>query len=318
MKTIFYTLIIIIIPFCGQAQFYEFVSFNRIYFESDNWTSLTNGEVWDDPDLQVDLPFDFEFYGETINTLYVYGSFIATDESYMSPFDLDIIDRGYNDNQSLSEIRYTTEVTDDNELFIIEWHNVGFYAEIYDGSESVSYISFQVIFNKKFNAIEFSYGESNIINPSYLYNDESGASVYLAYDYDDISTAITQSICLIDDANTPTALDFDFVEGDAGYLTGDIPANKSYLFSIGETVSTANYIDFDEVNIFPSPAVDRVNIESDLKISKYRLMSSMGQNVRFDNLNENYIDLSTLQSGMYFLELTDVIGNTVTRPIIKR
>lgn len=317
------------IPICGSAQFYDFVSFDRTYFESDNWTSLNNGEIWDDPAYEISLPFEFMYFGEAISTIYIMedglGTLLGTKSSFdegplslLVPYDLDVIDRGYNENVSMSEIRYTTENTDDNQLFIIEWHNVGFYSEIANGI-SESFVSFQVIFNRNFNAIELSFGESNIVNPDLVYEDETGASVCLINNItenDDVTA--DEAMCLAGDANTPSTILFDVSQDDQSYLIGDIPSNKSYLFSINDEVSTSNIINAEEISLYPSPANEVLHIDSDYLFSKYRIATSMGRVVQSDIYNSNSIDISNLVSGMYMIELVTEDGDFVSKLIMKK
>ncbi len=315
MKTNLYTLLLFMIPICGSAQFYDFVSFNRTYFESDNWTSLNNGEIWDDPAYEIPLPFEFMYFGEAISTIYIMddglGTLLGTKSSFdegalslLLPYDLDVVDRGYNENVSMSEIRYTTENTDDNQLFIIEWHNVGFYSEIANGI-SESYVSFQVIFNRNFNAIELSFGESNIVNPDLVYEDETGASVCLIHNItenDDVTA--DEAMCLAGNANTPSTILFDVSQDDQSYLIGDIPENKSYLFSVNDAVPTNNTKFDTKVSIFPTVAVDRIYVESQTAINTYSLISSKGELLSQKNWSNGYIDISSLPSGQYFLSLS--------------
>lgn len=329
MKTNLYIIILLIVPNIVFSQFYDFVSFNRIYFESDNWTSVSNGEVWDDPGYEISLPFEFEIYGEKIQTIYImedgYGTQLGTkptfDEGPVSlilPLDLDVIDRGYNQEESISDIRYTTQTTNDNELFIIEWHNVGFYNEISDGGVGESFISFQVIFNKNFNAIELSFGESNIANPELIYEGETGASICLIQNVDDDpTTPIAEAVCLTGEADNPSTMLFDISESEPSYLIGDIPENKAYLFSVNDAVPTySNNLD-PKFSIYPTTAIDRIYVESQFSIESYSLISVKGELLCQANWNDDYIDISNLSSGQYFITLNYETNKSKTTTFFK-
>ena len=328
MKTILYTIIIFLIAISSDAQYYDFVSLNVTYYESDNWTSVSNGEIWDDPEYEIPLPWEFNFYGKTIDKIYIseegYGAELSTQPydspepySYITPFNADIIDRGLNGTEALSEIRYTTQVSADNELFIIEWWNVGFYNELEYGI-SESFISFQVIFNRNFNAISFSYGPSNIANPDLIYEELSGVAVCMLQDIDeDPTTPIGEAICLVGDANNPSLKMFNIDQDDPEFLVGDIPENKLYLFSVNDAVSTSDVILADEINLFPSPAVNIVHIESDILFSNFRITNSMGKLIHDDIIDAQRIDISSLSSGIYFVELFTEDGRKACKSIIK-
>lgn len=329
MKTILYATFICLMATSASAQYYDFTSFNVLYYESDNWTSVSNGEIWDDPEYEIQLPWEFNFYGEIIDKIYIsgngYGAELSTQSidsnapfSLIIPYSADIADRGLNGTEALSEIRYTTEANGDNELFILEWWNVGFYNELDVNTEGESFISFQVIFNRNFNAISFSYGPSNIANPELVYDEESGVSVCMAQSIDDDpTTPLGEAICLLGDANNPTLESFNTNEDDQGYLVGDIPENKLYLFSVSDAVSTSDLILADEFNLFPTPAESIVHIDSDIPFVNYRLTNAMGKVIDYNTIEVQSIDISTLTSGIYFMELFTEDGRKACKSIIK-
>ena len=53
----------------AQEDPYEFSTFNDFYIPLQESTSLTGGMVWDDPTFTLDLPFEFELFGDTISQL---------------------------------------------------------------------------------------------------------------------------------------------------------------------------------------------------------------------------------------------------------
>lgn len=72
--------------------------------------------------------------------------------------------------------------------------------------------------------------------------------------------------------------------------------------------------------IYPNPAFDYVDIESDIFISEIRLFAEDGKLVwsrtKMNTLNER-ISLSALSTGLYFVQITDIEGNIVKKKVIK-
>jgi hypothetical protein len=57
------------------------------------------------------------------------------------------------------------------------------------------------------------------------------------------------------------------------------------------------------VNIYPQPAVNVLNFETDITVQEYEIFNSFGRLVDAGKLNSNQIDISSLPSGIYILQL---------------
>lgn len=73
--------------------------------------------------------------------------------------------------------------------------------------------------------------------------------------------------------------------------------------------------------IYPNPASEYVDIQSDIYISEIRLFAEDGRLVwsknNMNTLNER-ISLSALSTGLYFVQITDYKGNIVKKKVIKK
>ncbi len=119
-------------------------------------------------------------------------------------------------------------------------------------------------------------------------------------------------------------------------ISGKVNLNWSNITSF--TVSTDNsYFAFDdlrvkrnstlsidqfrkiEINIYPNPSSNLINIESDQKIKKIEVLSLNGQSIKLSKseLQIKKIDISEITSGFYFLKLTNELGQTSIKKIIK-
>lgn len=63
-----------------------------------------------------------------------------------------------------------------------------------------------------------------------------------------------------------------------------------------------------KANVYPNPSKDLVNIESNLSLDKYWLISTDGHKLQIAR-SENTIDISDLTNGLYFIQAQDIEGN---------
>jgi uncharacterized delta-60 repeat protein len=71
------------------------------------------------------------------------------------------------------------------------------------------------------------------------------------------------------------------------------------------------------VNIYPNPSTGQFSIESNVQLEDYLVVNVYGQNVFTGKIENNKIDISTLNNGMYELILQNNSGKQVIKTIIK-
>jgi len=87
----------------------------------------------------------------------------------------------------------------------------------------------------------------------------------------------------------------------------------SYNFYVG--VLATHDLGNAEINIFPNPATDKINVESDDKNLQLLLFDSQGKLlIAQEKLT---MDISSFPKGVYFLSIEDLNGNTAVEKIIK-
>lgn len=114
----------------------------------------------------------------------------------------------------------------------------------------------------------------------------------------------------------------DFVDllnayGDS-YAMDDMYVNKGFpVFERYYSVSENNFL--DNVDIYPNPTNNFVTISGE-NLSKIKIFNITGQMVlKFDYTNDNQtIDLTNQQSGIYFFNIIDKNGNQCTKKVIKK
>jgi len=106
---------------------------NDIYVDIENATELTSvGDMWDDPDYNIPIGFDFDFYGATYNNVYItdegYGAWLTFQNTntaqgpltYLIPYLDDLVDIEGVNAANQSTISYTTEGVSGEQILKIQ------------------------------------------------------------------------------------------------------------------------------------------------------------------------------------------------------
>ncbi len=81
-----------------------------------------------------------------------------------------------------------------------------------------------------------------------------------------------------------------------GFLAIQAPTPKKAEYKEQKTIA-------NNITIYPIPATDFLTIKSDIRIREYAIIDILGNSVFSGTMHEN-IDVSGLQSGVYFIKLT--------------
>lgn len=86
-----------------------------------------------------------------------------------------------------------------------------------------------------------------------------------------------------------------------------IDASKVYSESSTEQstaiLSTADAVHKQETRIYPNPVKDILNVQTENKIVSYKIYNTTGQVVLLKNTHSKQLDVSTLEKGVYFVEI---------------
>ena len=331
---------LLIAAFCGltlnaQSQFYNFSVSTGSYSDLTGSTSLNNGITWDDPQFNIPIGFNFQYFNTTMNQIFVedwgLGGELTSDTSetgilpLLIPYGADIIDRGSDTINfigqagSLSPLSYKLEGNIGSRILKIEWKNVGFYSDIDDDNISTDFTNFQLWLYEGTNDIEIHFGPNSITQPNLAFDDETGSYVGLFPEYDfDNDSLISNGIVLSGNPSSPNALSVDSIY--ANFLNGVIPNGVIYKFTntaVGISEFTGNFVD---VSIYPNPSDGFINFSSDkmeLSIKSISVLNTSGQTVKGFNYTSNAIDISDLNSGIYFVQIKTKSGISTKRLIKK-
>jgi hypothetical protein len=294
----------VFVLFCGflQAQNYTFLKLNQPYVELVNPVSINQGEIWDDFDVPIAIPFTFNVNGQNFQELIMSDSFITFEgvlSEIISPMGNDLVDRGFNGDNSLSPLSYKVEGAVGSRIFKIQWKNCGSF----DDSTLAMFVNFQLWLYETTNVFEIRYGSSSVTNPSIFYLGETGGIIGVtSADFD--TEDFTNSFFLIgNQANPTTTTEMDFITG--------TPANTTvYKFtptalSIGSNKKNSNVV------VYPNPSKDVFFIKGLYDNQHYTISDSFGKVILKGLILEDNatINLSNFETGLYFLNFES--GNSI-------
>ena len=129
----------------GQDVPYTTELISQPYESIEEYSLLDLAPGWDDPEEVLPLPFDMVVWGDTCTLMATanLGEMIlgaGNNTHLIAPLFADICDVAPADTtgQDVSEIRYTYEGVAPNRIFKVEYHNVGFYYEVYGGDSVIT------------------------------------------------------------------------------------------------------------------------------------------------------------------------------------
>jgi hypothetical protein len=304
-------ILLLLLSFSIQAQNYTFSNLTGTYSDLTGTTSISNGEIWDDPEYTLALPFPFVINGSSMNSINVSDGFITQNASTtilqtLAPLAMDLLDRGDNGTTSLSPISYKTDGTVGNRILKIEYKNCGSF---YDANLTM-FINFQVWLYESTNIIEYRYGPNSITNASIFYDGDTGAVVGLGGS--DINENISNAHFLVSTASNPTlSTSVNIIP-----ITGTPPANTIYRFT--PTTLNNSEISSSLMTLYPNPFNDYIVIEglkSNFSFDIYNVSGKLIQSNQ-EATSGTQIDTKSFQSGIYILKIVSE-NETIVKKIIK-
>jgi hypothetical protein len=198
---------------------------------------------------------------------------------------------------------------------------IALFSSVYLNSQSISFTS---------TLAEAEIGSTVTIN--YEYTIPSDGNIYCAINlYDEFTwqsmvadgslspapagTNVTGSFQFtIPEGTTPTSdltnllnykLVIELSDSSWNWLAGDYPATE---INFAETLSNDEFLNNDSFSVFPNPASEFIEIEGlDITgVSNFTIFNTLGKKVSSsDSLLSNKVDVSNLNSGVYFISISN-------------
>ena len=85
-------------------------------------------------------------------------------------------------------------------------------------------------------------------------------------------------------------------------------------------ITSNNEFNQQELNIYPNPASDQINVTSNFKITEIKIYNTIGKLIMDNSIQKRdfTINVNDLIPGVYFLELANENGITETKKIMIR
>lgn len=304
LLSLFYSL------FC-TSQNYTFTNFTEDYNDLIGATPISNGDIWDDPEYILTLPFSININGVTMSSLIITDGIVLQNtispiSQAMSPFSPDLIDRGDGGTTSLSPISYKIEGVVGSQILKIEFKNCG----ASDDSSLSMFVNFQIWIYEGSDIIEYRYGPSFITDPSVFYETETGSIIGVASVDDDEN--LSNSHFLIGPVANPTLSSANIFV----YVIGTPQPNTVYRFT--PTTLTTLSLNKPKVFVYPNPSQNSIFINGLEDSAVYEIYDSKGILVHKGllELSNSEVKITALNSGVYFIRvLSD--KSAVTKRFIK-
>jgi len=300
------------------AQEYTLTVSNQSYTDLDDPISVNNGLTWDEPEFIVPIGFDFNFFDESIDSLFFLDDSallneLGNDEIVAFAIgNLGMTDRGFDLNEgepgSLSPISYQLSGSPGSRIFKLEWKNAGFFrdGEMNDGVYS-DFTNIQFWLYESDGAIEIRYGESDRTNLEMIYESLNYAftSVCFLGVFDDDFEPISDQAYILDGTATDPTLDLF----STGYYYGSLEANTPYgtVYRIARMTSADNEPNNDNAKIIisPNPTTGLLQVNTNIidnEIESIKILDINGRCLKSYN-SLNNIDISDLPAMCYFLNI---------------
>lgn len=309
----------------ANSQSYTLTVTNEPYHDLVGGIQLVD-TTWDDPGFIVPLGFNFDFFGETTNSLYSHEVFVGglfttnldiDALNLILAFSVDLIDRGYDNGENLSPISYKTEGAAGVRVTTLEYNNAGFYSGIVTNGIRQDYINFQLKLYEMNGDIEIHIGPYLTSDPDLDFEGVPGPVIGLIQAFDFVNLEVNGEVELLDGNALDPDIITSFVES---YVTWPIPENTVYRFSGNSTAidETANFE--SESFYFPNPCNQFVTLKPELRDevqSPVFVTNSTGQLVRIDD-QPDQVEFHDLTAGIYQLKFQASDCQVVQRILVMK
>ncbi|WP_127846786.1 T9SS type A sorting domain-containing protein [Psychroflexus aestuariivivens] len=341
MKRIYLTLILCFGVLCLQSQNapYNLEVDNEPYNDLVNPTVITSSQAWMAPNLNIPIGFDFNMFGEDINTFYTSEDIGSVTFLINNPNDQGdqnivlagygsfVVDRGYtgdtgppdslieNLNNSQSTISFTHEGQTGSQICKIEWKNLGFLLEILFNETNNDYANAQVWLYESDNSFEVRFGDSSTNSPfTYSPSSDGLTGPIVAASFEDVSEE--GGIILSGNPDSPNIVT-DFESNITG-LNGH-PQEGLVLRLTPNNLTSEEFKNLQNISLYPNPAVDYFSLANtaNLQIQKVKIFDSAGKKISKIEHNFDKINIQNLNSGLYFIQIETEKGKTVKQLLKK-
>jgi hypothetical protein len=283
-------------------------NYYRFELDSTSYTRLNRATVVDSfladelQDIQIDLGFNFNYYGQSFSKIISYDAFF-----YFNPASFEVLMPFYTYYQkksrvSFSGLRYQTDQTPNGKIFKAEIANVDVLGV--PPLNDTDSISFQMWLYEN-GTIEVHFGPSVV---------SAGANGFLPVcffnNFDE-----SKNVTIYEDPNNPS-VGFDLPDS-LTPIVGGLPRNGMVYRLIPSSINSIdNSILHSQVKLYPNPSSGIVYVDSEISLEEIKIFTTTGKEV-LSSLNTNKLDITHLPPGMYLVELSTPEGEKLIKKVQK-
>ncbi|HBS19203.1 MAG TPA: hypothetical protein DEA66_00025 [Flavobacteriales bacterium] len=313
----------------GQDVPYTTEIMSQPYATLEEYSLLDLELGWDDPEVILPIPFDMVLWGDTCTVLATanLGEMIVgtgNANHLIAPVFSDICDVAPADStgQDVSEIRHTLEGAAPNRIFKVEYHNVGFYDEVYamDSVIAASQRATYQVWLHETGTITYHYGPNTITDYALLAADAINTAGLFG-NFDPYSYGGTLLVAE-GAADTPQFQSTDDIfgwiySGAEGWGNTWPSEGTGYVFNPIQPTSVSTPAKLEVLTAFPNPAHDVLHVQWDGRQPADAVwVDAQGQIAGTARLQpgRTTLDVCDLEAGAYLLRMKD---GTAIRVVIQ-
>jgi hypothetical protein len=95
-------------------------------------------------------------------------------------------------------------------------------------------------------------------------------------------------------------------------------ANIKYTVSVVDCATSVKNLNLISWRLYPNPSNGIVNIDLENNVKRVEVISVLGTKVLSIEQNVNQLDLTAYPSGLYYISVTDVEGNKLSKALYKK
>lgn len=311
---------------------YTFNYTQSSYIPLTSSEDLTQGLVWDKPDVAIPLGFTLRYFDGNTDSLFLGNFFekrvlgLRSDKRTVGPlmvlFAGELIDRAMEDaiqpgqTGGVSPILKKTIGLPGNRITIVEFRNFGFKKDIDHDQISTDFVSFQLLIKERTSDIEFLMGPSSISEPEDYFNGRKGSSLGLIpeFDFED-ERIINQAAWFEGYPHVPSVVIADSLVS----FAGSIPEGYGFQF-IREDLSTSTELPENQsFSAYPNPTRNVITVKLEgQENASLSLLNMQGKTLRRVAIqSELSLDLSAFPAGTYLLKLEKDGSKPVYRKLMR-
>ncbi|RLD50463.1 MAG: hypothetical protein DRJ05_19590, partial [Bacteroidetes bacterium] len=163
-----------------------------------------------------------------------------------------------------------------------------------------------------------AYVTENTIQHDFTYDMDTWILIEINFDMDNgLAQLLVDGLEIVQWINNETIGGIDYYGADTGGTPGAY--YDDVCFGEGWHITAVEEIQEQDISVFPNPATDLVNIQSDFNITNIKVYNYAGQMVNFETVNSKIYQVNTsgLNAGIYFFQINTTEGSISKRIIIQ-